>query len=639
MKTKPVLQLLLILLLWNEVVACSLVTTVTPTRTSTIHPDTLSSSDESVSTPTITKNPTHTITNTDNASAATTNTVVKTYPTPTTSKEALTPTETKDSMLRMTLNAHDQAISAQAFSPDGQTLASAANDGTIRIWQLSDGTLKQTLTENIDFTVETLQFSLSGENLASSGGGMIMLWQVDDGALLGKYNSEGESMIHQLFTPEGKLAISGIVDENRVNLTWLPSGKQTNFISQNPDVLIKSAKLSPDGKIFALGRSNGTVELYEASDGKLLRTIDAHADWVMNLAFSPNSQLLATDSVSFDPTVKVWQVSNGELIQTLEENKWDFGMLYFSPGGDFLISMSPAMTKVWQTTNWLLYREVFTYGLFFSPNDTLFFEAGEDHTINIWQVSDGALLQTFSMESFKCLNFSPTEAMLALGKEDGSIQLREIHPSNTMPEKFLATPKPGGASDEEIFAAIEEAYVDMVDENEYIDWDNNLKTLFIIGVSGRELIFDPLPIQTQEGILLGHAVATVKLYNLHDGKHNTLLVPLAIELPDGLLFMPGLGDPVPQEQKEEFLQSLQAENLPGRSIIVLAAPELLPAREAMDMPEIPWQDNLIITYQASWTTEMTEMFSSGQSIEVDGQKLLLLPLALWFDTFPPVSLP
>jgi eukaryotic-like serine/threonine-protein kinase len=62
---------------------------------------------------------------------------------------------------------------------------------------------------------------------------------------------------------------------------------------------------SPDGSLLASASNDKTVQVWEASNGKLRLTYRGHSDPVWSVAWSPDGRLLA--SVSSDKTVQVWQ--------------------------------------------------------------------------------------------------------------------------------------------------------------------------------------------------------------------------------------------------------------------------------------------------------------------------------------------
>ncbi|MEO0943126.1 MAG: WD40 repeat domain-containing protein, partial [Cyanobacteria bacterium J06642_12] len=117
---------------------------------------------------------------------------------------------------RNRLESHRGWIRSVSFSPDGETLASASDDGTVKLWT-AEGEELRTL-EGHRGPVWSMSFSPDGETLASaSDDGTVKLW-----------NLEGE----ELQTLEG-------------HRDW-----------------VRSVSFSPDGNILASGSDDGTVKLW-----------------------------------------------------------------------------------------------------------------------------------------------------------------------------------------------------------------------------------------------------------------------------------------------------------------------------------------------------------------------------------------
>ena len=152
------------------------------------------------------------------------------------------------------LPAPGQNVTALEFAPDGLTLVSSGTDGKIRFWQVSNGTLLETLYYARQ--ANGIAFSPDGALLASvfctstnaygcNKGGLVV-WRLSDGVVLQQFNDLAESVA---FSPDGQLLVSGS------------------------------------------GNNDPNIRLRSVADWTLLKTLNGPA---MNVAFSPDGAIIAS---------------------------------------------------------------------------------------------------------------------------------------------------------------------------------------------------------------------------------------------------------------------------------------------------------------------------------------------------------
>ena len=242
-----------------------------------------------------------------------------------------------------------------SFSPDGRTLMSEGRGDTIHLWDVNTGQQLRTLTGHT-LSVISMSLSLEGRTLASgSGNGTIRLWDIDTGKQLRTLTGHVNSVTNVLFSPDGQMLASSSVSD--------PEGWLSNF------------------------KEDGTIRLWHIDTGKQLHELTAHPNSVNSMAFSPDSQTLA--SSGYDTTIRLWDVNTGKHLHTFTGHEGGVNSVSFSPDGQTLASGSM------------------------------------DGTIRLWGVDTGKHLHTFTghEDSVDSVSFSSDGQTLASGSRDGTVLL------------------------------------------------------------------------------------------------------------------------------------------------------------------------------------------------------------------------
>ena len=295
---------------------------------------------------------------------------------------------------------HDRAVSAIAFLPDGGGVMSASGDGTIRIWNLSDG------KERLRYAGHGTAMALSASGKIAASGGMdrtIRLWETGTGLEIVRFKA-----------PERVLAIVMPADAGIV------ASRQYN---------------------------DRLVRIWNIDTGEELRALEGHATPVKDMAISPDGRSLAsTDS---DGVLRIWNVDTGETEAVVDKNDGGAAFVAFSPDGTTLavscldgsIRLRDARTGKGQAG----FKATAPGPLTYSPDGTVLLHRTQA-AILLWDVESGrerGRIDTGAENMALCAAFSSDGSLLAWGGVVGAVHLHDANtceprPVTDAPEGFVA---------------------------------------------------------------------------------------------------------------------------------------------------------------------------------------------------------
>jgi WD40 repeat protein/class 3 adenylate cyclase len=251
--------------------------------------------------------------------------------------------------LRYTLQGHKDFISRIAWSPDGQSLASASFDRTIKLWDAEGGGLRQTL-EGHPLNIHSVAWSPNGHLLASgSWDKTIKVWDVETGKLRRTLTGHSGTVFSVAWSPDGSTLASGSSDRT-VRLWDLDSGQRRWTLEGHANA-VNCIAWSPDGQMLASAGNDNMIRLWDPETGKVVRTLRGHARSVLSVVWAPDGLLLA--SGSHETTIRLWDAEKGQEVNVLEGHTGAVLSVSFSADGRFLASKSRDNTvRLWRSDTW-----------------------------------------------------------------------------------------------------------------------------------------------------------------------------------------------------------------------------------------------------------------------------------------------
>ncbi len=227
---------------------------------------------------------------------------------------------------------HSSFVWGLAWSPDGSVLASASQDGSVRLWDVSAYT--ETAVLETGWRPFCVVWSPDGSRLAvGNDAGLVQIWDVATEQLLDFWQSAAGSLIISIaWSPDGKTIASGEWGGG-IYLWDVETGQvRTSFTGYTTDRCdVNGLAWSPDGSTLASAHQDGQMRLWNVETGNMVRAIEAHAGWVRGVAWSPSGHLLA--STGEDKRICLWDPETGQAYAEEHHNRLPVWSVSWSPDG------------------------------------------------------------------------------------------------------------------------------------------------------------------------------------------------------------------------------------------------------------------------------------------------------------------
>ncbi len=271
-----------------------------------------------------------------------------------------------------------------AMNADGSKFAIGGKGGLLKVFS-STGTMLRSLTGHTSW-VNGLSFY--GNDLLASGCSdkTVRIWNVSSGTLLRTIQTSND-VISVAYSPDGRYVAAG------------DFGQLVTVYDANTGALVRTLyghtgtiwgmKFSPDGRYLASGDANGNIKIWSTSSWTVEKTA-FQSGWITHFAFSKDGQKVV--STSYGNTVKVWNFPSMVEARSMShtDHVW---MATLSADNKYVFSSgADNMIRVWDMESGSSVKNVSGHTknvaiVLLSPDGKNLVSASDDNTIKLWTVS------------------------------------------------------------------------------------------------------------------------------------------------------------------------------------------------------------------------------------------------------------
>jgi WD40 repeat protein len=348
------------------------------------------------------------------------------------------------------MEGHIDTVYCAYWSPDGSRILSGSKDSTARIWDAKTGELLRSLEHNDD--VLRARWSPDSETFVTVGYDAPVIWDASTGEQILSLKGPAERTTDGHWSPDGNRLLTNTSRNTPNNFAKVWDTSNGELLHAFPILHIwGESQWSPDGqKILVRDQKCPGPMIYDAKTGEKLLDLDPgnpNAD-PKDMAWSPSGNRVAAGF--FDGSVVVWDASDGDILFMLRGHSSQVNggshanSLHWSPDGRWLASGSrDGGVMVWDT------RPKFTISNFpgnmtnarWSPTGDRILQAHE-FGANMYDSSTGNLLLSIKLGNLSFGDYwSPLGDKFGLGLENGEVRiydasngaeiLRIVLPGNT----------------------------------------------------------------------------------------------------------------------------------------------------------------------------------------------------------------
>ncbi|KAG2031939.1 WD40-repeat-containing domain protein [Suillus americanus] len=280
--------------------------------------------------------------------------------------------------------------------------------------------------------------------VSGSEDGTMRKWNCETGFVVGKpWKGDGGDIYALALSPDGKMIACGRVDGSVQR--WNTDGRMIQGVWTGHSKAVRSLSWSPNGSHIASGSDDGTILIRNAESGKVKAgPIKTEQEGVESLAYSPSGDRIASGGFN---TICIWNAKTGEpVISPTKDLGNTVTSLVWSSGSSKLYSAAGSTARAFdsksgeQFLHFNLKHSSFLCSVALSPKQNVLACVGNNGVAQLWDIEShqpiGQPLHEDDEFTFRCVSFSRDGRYVAYGGDNKKLiiwMLKDIAPQLPAP--------------------------------------------------------------------------------------------------------------------------------------------------------------------------------------------------------------